>query len=576
MPKILVIEDETTVRLNIVELLEADGFQVIEASSGSTGLTQTLQGHPDLIICDINLPDIDGFTVLENLRHNPSTLTTPFIFLTARTDRSDQRRGMDLGADDYITKPCTAEELRSAIWSRLKRRKHYEIELDKAKKQLERTLYCDSLTGLPNRLSLREQFEKLSQNAEGRQGKLSIFSIGIDRFNRINDSLGYHIGDRVLQSIAELMQTCLTAQDIVARIAGDQFILLVERPTLKELEETAQVCLNTVCNPLTIEGHKIHLTSSLGLVHYPQDGKDIETLIKRASIAMQRAKKISGNRILPYDSKLDRVTVERLSLEPDLRYALDHDQFRVYYQPRISLKTGQIVGAEALLRWFHPQRSFISPVVFISLAEELDLIGAIDEWVLRHACYQVRHWQQENLPLIKISVNLSAKQFSCPTLTTRILNILDETGLGADWLEMEITETSLVQNPEVAANTLKEMQDIGIRIALDDFGTGFSSLTYLQQFPLDILKIDQSFIRNVGRNSRSTAITLATLRMAKDLRLEVVAEGVETEEDLAFLCNHNCDAIQGYLFSPPVPADQFKDMLRAKRGLIIPRTLCSS
>ena len=572
MPNILVIEDETIMRLSTVELLEGNGFQLIQVSNGLTGLNQALKGHFDLIISDINLPDIDGFTLLENLRHNPQTLTTPFIFLTDRTSRSDQRRGMDLGADDYITKPCTAEELRSAIWSRLKRRKHYEIELDKANKQLERTLYYDGLTGLPNRLSLREQFEKLIQEAEVRQGKISVFSIGINRFNRINDSLGYHIGDRVLQSIAGLIQMCLTTQDIMARITGDQFIILIERSTLEELEETAQNCLNTVCNPLTIDGHNIHLTGRLGLVHYPQDGKDIETLIKRASIAMHRAKKISGNRIFPYDFKLDRVTVERLSLEPDLRYALDHGQFRVYYQPRISLKTGQIVGAEALLRWFHPKRGFISPVMLISLAEELDLIKAIDEWVLREACTQVHRWQQQNLMLTKISVNLSAKQFSCPTLTTRILNILDETRLGADWLEIEITETSLVQNPEAAAETLKEMRDIGIRIALDDFGTGFSSLTYLQQFPLDILKIDQSFIRNVGNNSRSSAITLAMLRLAKDLRLEVVAEGVETEEDLTFLCNHNCDAIQGYLFSPPVPADQFQEMLRTKRELIIPNS----
>jgi len=570
MPKILVIEDETIIQLSTVELLEGNGFQLIQVSNGLTGLNQALKGHFDLIICDINLPDIDGFTLLENLRHNPQTLTTPFIFLTDRTSRSDQRRGMDLGADDYITKPCTAEELRSAIWGRLKRRKHYEIELDKANKQLERTLYYDGLTGLPNRLSLREQFEKLIQDAKGRQGKISIFSIGINRFNRINDSLGYHIGDRVLQSIAGLMQTCLTAQDIMARITGDQFIILIERSTLEELEETAQTCLNIVCNPLTIDGHNIHLTGRLGLVHYPQDGKDIETLIKRASIAMHRAKKISGNRFFPYDFKLDRVTVERLSLEPDLRYALDHGQFRVYYQPRISLKTGQIVGAEALLRWFHSKRGFISPVMFISLAEELDLIKAIDEWVLREACTQVHRWQQQNFPLIKISVNLSAKQFSCPTLATRILNILDETRLGADWLEIEITETSLVQNPEAAAETLKEMREIGIYIALDDFGTGFSSLTYLQQFPLDILKIDQSFIRNVGGNSRSSAITLAMLRLAKDLRLEVVAEGVETDDDLTFLCDHNCDAIQGYLFSPPVPADQFQEMLRTKRKLIIP------
>jgi len=570
MPKILVIEDETIIQLSTVELLEGNGFQLIQVSNGLTGLNQALKGHFDLIICDINLPDIDGFTLLENLRHNPQTLTTPFIFLTDRTSRSDQRRGMDLGADDYITKPCTAEELRSAIWGRLKRRKHYEIELDKANKQLERTLYYDGLTGLPNRLSLREQFEKLIQDAKGRQGKISIFSIGINRFNRINDSLGYHIGDRVLQSIAGLMQTCLTAQDIMARITGDQFIILIERSTLEELEETAQTCLNIVCNPLTIDGHNIHLTGRLGLVHYPQDGKDIETLIKRASIAMHRAKKISGNRVFPYDFKLDRVTVERLSLEPDLRYALDHGQFRVYYQPRISLKTGQIVGAEALLRWFHSKRGFISPVMFISLAEELDLIKAIDEWVLREACTQVHRWQQQNFPLIKISVNLSAKQFSCPTLATRILNILDETRLGADWLEIEITETSLVQNPEAAAETLKEMREIGIYIALDDFGTGFSSLTYLQQFPLDILKIDQSFIRNVGGNSRSSAITLAMLRLAKDLRLEVVAEGVETDDDLTFLCDHNCDAIQGYLFSPPVPADQFQEMLRTKRKLIIP------
>jgi diguanylate cyclase (GGDEF)-like protein len=567
MPKILIIEDETALRLNVIELLEADGFQMLEAETARRGIEQTLQFEPDLVICDVSLPDLDGFCVLDTLRRDPRTFNIPFIFLTARSSRGDQRRGMDLGADDYITKPFTTEELRSAIWSRLKRRKQYETELNKAKRLLEATLYSDSLTGLPNRLSLQDQFQTLSQGAVAQNHQLVILSIGLDRFNRINESLGYRIGDKVLQHVAHSLRTCLTPQDTLARITGDQFVVLLERSDATEATAVAHDCIKALGIPVNIEHNRVQLSSSLGIAHYPTDGKDIETLIKRASIAMNRAKRESGNQISVYNLDQDRETIDRLSLEPDLRRALQHQEFRVYYQPRISLKNGQIIGAEALLRWFHPERGPISPSIFIPLAEEIDLIGDIDDWVLQQACLDLHRWQQEELPLIKISVNLSAIQFNRSDLVGNILKILNGVPLSPDWIELEITETSLVKNPAAAADILRSIQDLGIRIALDDFGTGFSSLAYLQQFPLDILKIDQSFIRGMENNDRNQAIVRATLRMAKELRLEVVAEGVEKENELNFLREHYCDAIQGYLFSPPVPALDFQTMLHNRHHL---------
>ncbi|MFZ9738455.1 MAG: putative bifunctional diguanylate cyclase/phosphodiesterase [Prochlorotrichaceae cyanobacterium] len=567
MPKILLIEDEAALRLNVVELLEAEGFQMLDAENARKGLEQALLFEPDLIICDISLPDLDGFSVLETLRRDPRTFNIPFIFLTARSSRTDQRRGMDLGADDYITKPFTTQELRSAIWSRLKRRKQYETELDKAKRLLEATLYSDSLTGLPNRLSLQDQFQALSHGAIALNHQLVIFSVGIDRFNRINESLGYRIGDKVLQHVAHSLRTCLTSQDTLARITGDQFVILLERSQFQDAESVAQSCLEILSVPITIEQHRIQLSSSLGMARYPVDGVDIETLIKRSSIAMNRVKRMSGNQVAAYNFEVDNETIDRLSLEPDLRYALQHQEFRVYYQPRVSLKTGQIVGAEALLRWFHPERGPIPPNIFIGLAEEIDLIGAIDEWVLRQACLDIYRWQQNDLPWIKVSVNLSATQFSRSHLAEDILHVLNEIHLSPDWLELEITETSLVRNPAAAADILRSIQNLGIRIALDDFGTGFSSLAYLQQFPLDILKIDQSFIRGMENNDRNQAIVRATLRMAKELRLEVVAEGVEKDNELEFLRQHHCDAIQGYLFSPPIPASEFETMLQNKQHL---------
>ena len=570
MPKVLIIEDEPSVRLNIVELLEAEGFEVLEAADGRDGLNLIYRGQPDLVVCDIRLPELDGFEVLEHLRRSPKFATLPFIFLTACTERSDQRRGMDLGADDYITKPCTAEELRGAIWSRLQRRKHYEVELDQAKAQLEQALYSDRLTQLPNRLSLRDQFQTFSRTAQATGHCVNILCIGIDRFNRINEALGYHLGDLVLQYTAKTLQDSLEPGDFLARITGDQFIALLDRPDHEAGYSAAEQCLQQMMVPMVLEDREIFGAGSIGIVTYPQHGKNIDSLIKRANGAMQRAKRQGGNRICVYDAQLDNVTLDKFSLEADLRQAIDQEKLQVYYQPRINLKTGKIVGAEALLRWFHPTRGFISPSIFIPLAEEIDLIGTIDEWVLRQACQQIRQWQLEQLPLITVSVNLSARQFNQPNLDHRILSILAAADLDPDWLEMEITESSLVQAPESAAQVLQQLRTIGIRIALDDFGTGYSSLSYLQQFPLDTLKIDQSFIRNIGRSSRSVAITLATLRMAKDLRLAVVAEGVETEDDLLFLCHHNCDSIQGYLFSPPVPPDQLRAMLQAKRSLKLP------
>lgn len=567
MPKILIIEDEAALRLNVVELLEADGFQMLEAENARRGIEQTLQFEPDLVLCDISLPDLDGFCVLETLRRDPRTFNIPFIFLTARSSRVDQRRGMDLGADDYITKPFTTEELRSAIWSRLKRRKQYETELDKAKRLLDATLYSDSLTGLPNRLSLQDQFQALSQEAMASKHKLVILSIGIDRFNRINEALGYQIGDKVLQHVAHCLRTCVNAEDTLARITGDQFVVLLERAQVTEVEAIAHSCIEVLGVPVTIEQNRVQLSSSLGIAHYPTDGTDIETLIKRASIAMNRAKRESGNQISIYSVEHDRETIDRLSLEPDLRRALQNQEFQVYYQPRVSLKNGQIIGAEALIRWFHPERGGISPNIFIPLAEEIDLIGAIDDWVLRQACIDLSRWQRQGLPLIKISANLSATQFNRSDLAGNILRILNEVPLSPDWIELEITETSLVKNPSEAAEILRSMQGLGIRIALDDFGTGFSSLAYLQQFPLDILKIDQSFIRGMENNDRNQAIVRATLRMAKELRLEVVAEGVEKENELNFLRKHQCDAIQGYFFSPPIPASEFEAMLHNKHHL---------
>jgi diguanylate cyclase (GGDEF)-like protein len=566
MKKILVIEDEELVRENILEFLDAEGLTGIGATNGYKGIDLAKVEKPDLIICDVMMPGLDGYTVLKTLRQETTFATTPFIFLTAKAAKADIRQGMELGADDYLTKPFTRAELLGAIATRFKKQQQYRSELEQAQDQLDYLMYHDSLTNLPNQLSLREQFKQIKSTHS--QQLMTIMCVGLDRFNQINDDLGHSIGDRLLQAVAQRLVNAVTSEDYVARLGSGQFALILPTtPHKKDAVFVAQTLLDQFCQTFVIDDQEIFVTASIGLALYPRDGRDIEQLLNQANKAMFQAKQQGGNCHQFYSIALSKGTSDRVALKTSLRYALEREELQVYYQPQLDLKTGKIIGAEALLRWEHPERGLVSPIKFIPLAEETGLILPIGEWVLKMACQQTRHWQKMGYPNFKIAVNLSGRQFQQLDLRHRLVKIFTETGLRPEYLELELTESMLVENTDVAIRRLQALKALGVEIAIDDFGTGYSSLSYLQQFPFDTLKIDRCFIRNIQDNPSQSAITQAIIEMANTLNLKLVAEGVETEAELAFVVQHHCHQMQGYLFSKPLSAKEFESLLFSGKSL---------
>jgi diguanylate cyclase (GGDEF)-like protein/PAS domain S-box-containing protein len=422
----------------------------------------------------------------------------------------------------------------------------------------------DALTGLPNRSLLIDRLGQSVALALRHRAQFAVMFLDLDGFKHINDSLGHQTGDKLLQSIAKRLQKCVRAVDTVSRQGGDEFIVL-----LQELEDSedaligARRVLEAVTGTHHIDGHSLQVTASLGVSVYPSDGKDSETLIKNADTAMYQAKRQGHHHYAFFKPAMNDIAVERQYIEEELRRGLEQDEFTLHYQPKYSLKTGEIVGAEALIRWIHPTRGVVPPGKFIPIAEDCGLIVQIGAWVLRQACRQARAWVDEGLPATPVAVNVSAIRFGHEDFARHLFAILDETGLDGGSLELEMTEGVLMQRTEQAATLLNTVRDRGVQVSIDDFGTGYSSLSYLTKFPLDALKIDQSFVHNITDTPNKAAIVSAIISMGRSLGLRVIAEGVETVEDLEFLRTHDCDEAQGFYFSPAIPPKEFAKMLRA-------------
>lgn len=560
MIKILVIEDEPAVLENILELLNAEGFEVIGGDNGASGMKLALESKPHLILCDVMMPELDGYGVLNGLRQNPLTAAIPFIFLTARATKEDMRQGMNLGADDYLTKPFTRDELLTAIQSRLQRQvarnKYLEIALQEAAER-------DDLTNLPNQRFLRNQLHEILVQAQSEQHMVSLLCLGLNRFNRINDSLGFAFADLLLQAIAERLKGYVGTKDLLARINGAQFALVLGSINHKQqVDNFAQKILASLSQPFIVNEQKIFLTASIGIAFYPNDTCEADNLIQQAESTMYNAKKEGKNNYHFYTPKNSQFSSVPLSLETDLRYALEREELEVYYQPQVNLKTNQIIGSEALLRWRHTEKGMISPAEFIPLAEEIGLIVPIGEWVLRQACQQTKIWHSAGFSSLQVSVNCSGYQLKQENICQKIADIVTEVGLEPRYLELELTESVLVQNPSRVKAIFRKLRELGIDISIDDFGTGYSSLGYLHEFYFDNLKIDRCFISNIINDSKTAAITTAIIEMAHCLNLKVTAEGVETEAQKAFLVDQGCDVMQGYLCSPPVPVDKFEKLLK--------------
>jgi len=440
-----------------------------------------------------------------------------------------------------------------------------------AEERAQSLAYYDALTGLPNRILLSDRLSKALATARRQRHKVALLFLDLDRFKIINDSLGHSAGDLLLQEVAKRLARCTRDQDTVARLGGDEFLIVLSN--LKDIHDAAVAVerfMDAITAGFVVQGHSLSISCSLGVSIFPEHGADGETLIKNADAAMYSAKDNGRNNFRFFTADINTEAVGRLALENGLRSALAKKELFLVYQPQMDIASGKITGLEALLRWQHPELGLVPPNDFIRIAENGGMITAIGEWVLKTACSQARKWQDEGLTAVSVAVNVSAVQFRQAGFPETIRRVLQESGLDPHYLELELTESLLLSNADVMSSVVQQLMAMGLRLAIDDFGTGYSSLSYLKRFPVTKLKIDSSFIRDVAVNPDDAAITTAIISMAKSLNLKVVAEGVENEAQMSFLKTHQCDAIQGYYFSKPLPVNEVADRLQVKRSAIAP------
>jgi diguanylate cyclase (GGDEF)-like protein/PAS domain S-box-containing protein len=433
-------------------------------------------------------------------------------------------------------------------------------ERKRAEEKIHQLAYYDQLTGLPNRNLLNQELERLLDEADHRQHGAVLF-IDMDRFKTINDTLGHQMGDLMLIEVSKRLRKCVDEGGVVSRMGGDEFVIILPGSNVQEAEKVAQCLIHSFITPMLLDGVDCFSTPSIGISMYPSDGKDAASLIKYADSAMYLAKREGRNNYQFYQKEWNVESLHNSTIEKGLRRAVEEDEFELWYQPQVDLLTGKVIGVEALIRWHHPQLGMIMPVQFIPLAEEANLISRIGCWVLKSACRQLKSWHERGLNELAVSVNISPRQFQDPNFIASVISVLEETGLEPGCLHLEITE-SVLQNIKKSAFILSELKKMGVNISIDDFGVGYSSLGVLKQLPIDSLKIDKCFIDDV--NTREEVILKTILHMGNSLQLHVIAEGIENEEQLAFLKAHHCPSGQGYLFSKPLPAQEAERWLAAK------------
>ena len=440
-------------------------------------------------------------------------------------------------------------------------------ERKRSEERINYLAYYDAITGLPNRSLMNILIDQALVEAKRGKQLGALLFIDLNRFKPINDTLGHEVGDRLLQQVGQRFRGALRNADMVARMGGDEFVAALFNIAKREhAGNVAQKLLDALDAPILLDGHELSIGASIGISIFPDDGPDSATLLRYADVAMYRAKQAPQKSYAFFSPEMNQIAVGRLSIESGLRRALERGELLLHYQAKVNIETGRIIGAEALVRWNHPERGMVSPAEFIPIAEETGLIVSIGEWVLEEACSQARTWERRGIPPLKLAVNISARQISSK-LPHSIGALLGRHGLTPDWLELELTESMLMNNTDSVIDMMDELNAMGISLSLDDFGTGFSSLSYLKRFPIDTLKIDRSFVTGTPSDPDDCAIAGAIVGMAKQLRLNVIAEGVENREQLAFLKSLGCDEIQGFLFSRPLPADQIMAMVTAGQRL---------
>jgi diguanylate cyclase (GGDEF)-like protein len=677
-PLILVVDDDSGTRLLASASLGKAGFATVEAADGDDGIAAFERFRPDLILLDVMMPRMDGFSACLEIRKRHGGDRIPILMMTGLEDVTSIHRAYEVGATDFVTKPINWVVLGYRI-SYLMRASHAFLDLanseektraliraipdliirigadgtvldlvageeptvhpsiqrwagrklsemipgeaaaeafrhteqarvtgsiqvfeynhasgvesrsfearvvsipngeslfiarditdrKKAEERLAYMAYHDSLTGLPNRITFNERLVLDLVRAKRRTEVVGVVLLDLDRFKEVNDTLGHESGDKLLVAVARKLQETVRETDTVARISGDEFcIILPDQKDEHAAVEAAHRVRRAFMNPFPISGQEVSITASLGLSLFPFNGDTPETLVKNADIAMFRAKALGKNNLQVFSEEMSTAMAERVRMEKGLWRASERNEFVVHYQPEIDLRTGLIVGAEALVRWQTPDKGLVPPMQFIPLAEETGSIVPMSEWVFQTACAQAKEWQKDGYAPFRISVNVSARLFQQYDLAKMILDTLGRTGLGPDSLELEITESVAMQNMEASMETLWKLNGFSIRVAMDDFGTGYSSLAYLKKFPIHLLKIDRAFIKELDRNSEDQTIVKAIIAMAQTLGIGVIAEGVERPEQVDLLKTFGCGHAQGFYFSKPVPAQDFIKLLSENR-----------
>lgn len=691
---VLVVDDEELVRIFTREALEQAGFEVCEASNGAQALEQFASQRPNLILMDVVMPGMDGFTACTKLRESAEGSRVPILIMTALDDADSIARAYEHGATDFIAKPMNAtilghrvrymlrgsltlnallrsearlglaqriakignwewhpstgrftasselcrlmgirpqdfggtkeafleavhaedrDRVNQALKAILEERKPCDIdhrivlpngrdftvnlqaeavfddqlkaltivgtaqdisERKRSEREIHRLAYYDSLTGLPNRVLFKDRVTQALAHARRYQSTLAVLFLDLDRFKVINDTLGHNVGDILLKQVADRLMDSIRHSDSIgrsvekdnthalARLGGDEFtVLLTNIRDIRDAGTVARRILEALAKSFLIEGHEVSVTVSVGIAIFPTDGDSVDLLLKSSDIAMYHAKEQGRNNYQYYSATMNALAAERLDLENDLRKMLERHELVVHYQPQVDIRANRVVGAEALVRWRHPHRGMLMPTAFLPVAVETGIIRQLDEEVLVMACRQNKAWQDAGYAPIRMSVNVSNSFFHGASLTNAIMRALEETRLDPEYLELELTESITMRHVETSITMLQELRAMGVRLSIDDFGTGYSSLSHLQRFPINRLKIDQSFAQDVTHNSANASITRAIVSLAHSMNLSVLAEGVETKEQLALLRQQGCDEVQGHLYGRPMPGEKFEQLL---------------
>jgi len=512
---------------------------------------------PDVILADLNLPDSRGTQTVASLQTSYPDI--PLVIVSAWEDEAISLRSVKAGAQDYLVKG----HIDGANLHRVIR---YAVERKRTELELVRLAHFDQLTSLPNRTLLRERVDHAIARAMRGGSGVATLILDMDRFKEINDMLGHEIGDKLLVEAARRIRASVRDQDTVARLGGDEFAVVLEGVSeAKEVLPVIERIIASLGEVTQIDGREVNSSISIGIAMYPENGNDLSELLRAADLAMYQAKSSGRGRYQFFADAMQEEAQSRHALEWALRRAVERNEFELVYQPQLCLRTGTVIGVEALLRWMSPTRGLLTPYHFIAGLEEFGLINQVGEWVLQTACEQIRRWQAMRFAPMRIAVNVSAQQFEDPMLIDKIRSALKETRLPPELLELELTESCLMSDPAQASALLREIRDVGVRIAIDDFGTGYSSLTYLHEFPLSALKIDKNFVQSVESNDRGGPISKMIIGLGQNLGLEVIAEGVETEVQLEYMREHGCDVAQGYLYARPESPEDLTPWLQANQ-----------